>query len=64
MTYDQNGNIETLTTNGIDAAGMMATIDNLTYTYDANKLTKVTDTGITLGFNDQANNTRCTDLIK
>ena len=57
MTYDHNGNIGTLTRNGIDPAGMMTTIDNLTYTYDANKLTKVTDSGITLGFNDQANNT-------
>jgi RHS repeat-associated protein len=57
LTYDRNGNIGTLLRKGIDAAGAIATIDNLGYTYDANKLTKVTDSGTTLGFNDQANNT-------
>jgi RHS repeat-associated protein len=57
LTYDKNGNIKTLQRNGgIDTTTAVAQIDNLTYTYTGNSLTKVADsTNSTQGFKDGAN---------
>jgi RHS repeat-associated protein len=66
MTYDNNGNIKTLTRNqrkhqlsGVTASYVSEAIDNLTYTYasgQGNKLTKVEDaTGRVEGFKNGVN---------
>ncbi len=59
ITYDKNGNINTLKRNGHtnSSATTFGTIDNLAYTYgDGNKLLKVGDTGNrTYGFKDGIN---------
>ena len=43
-TYDLNGNITSLVRDGDDGIDPIAWIDNLTYTYDGNKVRKITDT--------------------
>jgi hypothetical protein len=44
MSYDKNGNITNLQRFGrITPSGGMGSIDNLTYTYDGNKLLGITD---------------------
>ena len=59
ITYDKNGNIESLQRRGHTnvAATTFGSMDNLTYTYDdGNKLEKVTDSGnTTYGFKDGNN---------
>ncbi|MGS2765232.1 DUF6443 domain-containing protein [Sinomicrobium sp. M5D2P9] len=59
ITYDKNGNIETLTRRGHlnSGATSFGVMDNLSYDYDTgNKLLKVTDTGNkTYGFKDGTN---------
>lgn len=47
-SYDKNGNITSLTRKGPDAAGLPSYWDDLTMTYDGNKLQKVTDDAPTL----------------
>ena len=47
-SYDKNGNITSLTRKGPDAAGALSYWDDLTMTYDGNKLLKVTDDAPTL----------------
>ncbi len=43
-TYDRNGNIKTLTRNGLNASGAFGQIDNLAYTYaDDGALTNLTE---------------------
>ena len=42
--YDLNGNITSLVRDGDDGIDPIAWIDNLTYTYDGNKVRKITDT--------------------
>ena len=42
-TYDLNGNITSLVRDGDDGIDPIAWIDNLTYTYDGNKVRKITD---------------------
>ena len=42
-TYDENGNITSLTRQGLTATGVSAMMDNLSLTYDGNRLTKVTN---------------------
>lgn len=59
LTYDKNGNIQSLVRNGgMESQTTVPVMDNLTYQYDANtknKLIKVTDsTADTDGFNDGA----------
>jgi RHS repeat-associated protein len=43
ITYDLNGNINSLRRKGATNSGILKTIDNLAYTYDGNKLLTVTD---------------------
>ena len=62
LTYDKNGNIQTVVRNGgMESQTTVPIMDNLTYGYDSNtknKLIKVTDaTANTDGFNDGANTT-------
>ena len=53
LTYDKNGNILTLERTGELLSGQKNTIDDLTYSYNANQLLSVTDaTNSTQGFND------------
>ena len=53
LTYDKNGNILTLERTGELLSGQKNTIDDLTYTYNANQLLSVTDaTNSAQGFND------------
>ncbi|NVK07940.1 MAG: hypothetical protein HWD89_02735 [Tenacibaculum sp.] len=56
ITYDKNGNIETLNRNGWQNSATFTDMDNLVYSYDSgNKLTKVLDNGNdTYGFKDGA----------
>ncbi len=52
ITYDYNGNIETLTRNG-QQTGTTQVIDQLSYTYEGNQLQTITDLGdISTGFVD------------
>src|SRR5690606_12958046 len=44
LTYDKNGNILTLDRFGKEELGQPIQIDELTYTYDGNRLLKVADT--------------------
>jgi RHS repeat-associated protein len=56
ITYDKNGNIETLNRAGWQNNGTYANMDVLNYQYSGNKLIKVTDTGNdNYGFIDGAN---------
>ena len=59
ITYDKNGNIQTLNRNGWQTSSPYADMDVLGYDYDnGNQLVKVTDTGnSTHGFKDGANQT-------
>jgi len=62
LSYDKNGNIQTLVRNGgMESQTTVPVMDNLTYQYDTNtknKLIKVTDaTANTDGFKDGANTT-------
>jgi len=53
LAYDKNGNISTMKRTGELLSGQKNTIDDLTYTYNANQLLSVTDaTNSTQGFND------------
>ncbi|WP_185114004.1 DUF6443 domain-containing protein, partial [Fulvivirga imtechensis] len=52
LAYDANGNITGMTRKAPDATGLPVTIDQLTYNYSGNQLTKVDDTGNTDGFSD------------
>src|SRR5690606_2525387 len=53
LTYDKNGNILSLDRFGQEVAGQPIQIDELTYTYDGNRLLKVADaTNNTDGFKD------------
>ncbi|WP_440068933.1 DUF6443 domain-containing protein [Tenacibaculum discolor] len=56
ITYDKNGNIETLNRNGWQNSATFTDMDNLVYSYGSgNKLTKVLDNGNdTYGFKDGA----------
>ena len=42
-TYDSMGNILTLKRNGLQDGGTYGLVDNLTYTYNGNQLTKISD---------------------
>ena len=57
ITYDKNGNIETLTRNGYMGTTNFVNMDKLVYNYDSgNKLNKVADNGNkTQGFKDGTN---------
>lgn len=58
ITYDANGNIETLQRTGTHNAQAAQLFDNLDYDYVGNQLTKVTDaSGKDKGFKDGANTT-------
>ncbi|MEP4091040.1 DUF6443 domain-containing protein, partial [Reichenbachiella sp.] len=48
LTYDHNGNIETLTRKQQDGTAL----DDLSYTYDGNQLLTVADAAVDLGFKD------------
>ncbi|WP_298760646.1 DUF6443 domain-containing protein [uncultured Psychroserpens sp.] len=52
VTYDKNGNIQTLERTGVDDLGVYkANMDDLTYNYDGNQLTDVEEAGDnTIGF--------------
>ncbi|MFV0248936.1 MAG: DUF6443 domain-containing protein [Tenacibaculum sp.] len=45
LNYDLNGNITSLSRNGWQNSSSYTNMDNLTYKYEGNKLTKVTDAG-------------------
>uniref|UniRef100_UPI0026306E6C RHS repeat domain-containing protein n=2 Tax=uncultured Psychroserpens sp. TaxID=255436 RepID=UPI0026306E6C len=46
VTYDKNGNIQTLERTGVDNLGVYQTdMDDLTYSYDGNQLTNVVEAG-------------------
>ena len=62
LTYDKNGNIQTLARNGgFESATITTQIDNLSYFYDdtsPNQLKKVVDlSNSSQGFNDDADGT-------
>jgi RHS repeat-associated protein len=59
LTYDKNGNIKSLERNGdLDTQGTTITIDDLSYFYSGNRLTKVEDiTNHPEGFTDGADST-------
>lgn len=58
VSYDANGNISHLSRKGPDpATGAPALIDDLTYTYDGNQLTRVDDAGTGSGFKEQGSST-------
>ncbi len=53
LTYDKNGNIQTLKRFGKEEAGQPIDLDELSYTYQGNRLMSVTDaTNNSEGFND------------
>ncbi|WP_298899801.1 DUF6443 domain-containing protein [uncultured Psychroserpens sp.] len=56
VTYDKNGNIQTLARTGVDDLGIyQSDMDNLTYNYDGNQLTNVVEAGDnTIGFKQLA----------
>ncbi len=60
MSYDVNGNINTLSRSAKDSLGNITTIDNLSYTYSVgNQLSKVEDMGTQDGFlNGKLNGTQ------
>ena len=43
--YDKNGNIKSLSRNGLVSTGTFGVVDNLTYSYMGNQLVKVEDSG-------------------
>jgi len=51
VTYNPNGSITTLLRNGMKNDGTFGPIDDLTVTYDGNRLLKVTDDAETLNYN-------------
>ena len=51
MTYNANGSITSLLRNGMKNDGTFGPIDDLTVTYDGNRLLKVTDDAETLNYN-------------
>lgn len=56
VSYDKNGNINTLKRNGHDSASDSVLMDNLSYTYNGNQLLKVDDlTNHNSGFKDGTN---------
>src|SRR5690606_11694801 len=56
LTYDKNGNILSLDRYGQEVAGQPIQLDELDYTYDGNRLLKVTDgTNNPDGFKDGSN---------
>jgi len=60
VTYDQNGNIKTMTQMGIPLGGTPMPIDQLTYTYNNNQLSSVRDlTSANLGLGDFTNGHGC-----
>ncbi len=55
VNYDANGNIAQLNRKAPNAVGIATNLDNLTYTYNGNQLTKVEDSGTTEGFANGTN---------
>ena len=51
VTYNPNGSIETLLRSGMKNGGTFGLIDNLTITYNGNRLLKVTDAAEALNYN-------------
>lgn len=45
VTFDENGNMLTMVQKGPNSSNITTNIDKLTYTYDGNRLMKVTDSG-------------------
>jgi len=62
-TYDKNGNFLTITRNGLKDGSVYGLIDDLTFTYDGNQVTKIEDAAIdptyngAFNFNDGASQT-------
>lgn len=54
-SYDKMGNFQTLKRNGLQASGTYNQIDNLTFTYTGNQVTKVEDTGTVPTYNGAFN---------
>ena len=51
MTYNANGSITSLLRNGMKNDGTFGTIDDLTITYNGNRLLKVTDDAEAVNYN-------------